>query len=146
MHVCTIVSLPDQWLWCLVWEQDCLCACVQDCILQNGQQLGSASLVPRPLPDFFSQPPTSVNKIWKCPGDKARAVLLTASLNKVNLRLWRRWVVIELRAVVNINFVLKRIRKMAMQIQSRPQHFVLYEEVSAIYMVILKFNSSMTFC
>ena len=27
---CALVSLPDQWLWSLVWEQDSVCACIQD--------------------------------------------------------------------------------------------------------------------
>ena len=26
---CALVTLPDQWLWSLVWEQDYVCACVQ---------------------------------------------------------------------------------------------------------------------
>ena len=26
---CALVTLPDQWLWSLVWERDYVCACIQ---------------------------------------------------------------------------------------------------------------------
>ena len=36
--------------------------------------LSGNSLVPRPLPDFISQPPRLWDKIWEWPGDEARVV------------------------------------------------------------------------
>ena len=75
--VWALVSFPEQWPWFSVWELDCMCACVQD------------------------------YKMASYATDSSRAVLWTAILTRVNLKLWRRWVVGKLRAVMSISFVLK---------------------------------------
>ena len=32
---CALFSLPDQWLWSLIWKQDSVCTCAQIYILRN---------------------------------------------------------------------------------------------------------------
>jgi len=39
---------------------------------------GTASLIPRPLPDFIS--PQQRDKNWEWPGDEARGMVLTVSI------------------------------------------------------------------
>ena len=74
---CVLVSLPDQRPWSLVWERDFVCACVQNLKWRPKQRTAASECCE-----------------W---------LLLT----RVNLKLWRHWVVVELRAVISISFVLK---------------------------------------
>ena len=74
---CALVSFPDQWEWYLAWERDFVCAFVQN--------LKMASF--------------TTNSYHR--------VLWMALSARVNLRLWIRWVVEKLHAVMSIRLVLK---------------------------------------
>ena len=66
LHHCPLKAL----LLCML----CVCACVKACacVVQDHRTYHSVSLVPRPLPDFISQP--WGHKVWEWPGDKATTV------------------------------------------------------------------------
>ena len=74
---CALFSFPDQQAWYLDWERDYMCACVQ----------------------IIKWHPSQRTATTKC----CEWLLLT----RLNLKLWRRRVVVELRTVIRISFVLK---------------------------------------